>query len=167
MELALGQYNREGAATVWKICPVFKGECSSAPLSSTWGCHTGVISNNVKISHLSQMRCIWWPSPNAWSLCVIKGEAQNGKSHISHLQGDCWQSVREDNEQEQLSPALPFPCVLGTGRNWESLRGGGGLPIQTLEMPNPIQVSSALSSPLTSPLRAWSFLCNIPQWLQQ
>ncbi|KAJ8247259.1 hypothetical protein GJAV_G00244240 [Gymnothorax javanicus] len=24
MELALGQYNREGAATVWKICPVFK-----------------------------------------------------------------------------------------------------------------------------------------------
>ncbi|XP_033896678.1 sodium-dependent noradrenaline transporter-like isoform X1 [Acipenser ruthenus] len=25
MELALGQYNREGAATVWKICPVFKG----------------------------------------------------------------------------------------------------------------------------------------------
>lgn len=26
MELALGQYNREGAATVWKICPVFKGE---------------------------------------------------------------------------------------------------------------------------------------------
>lgn len=26
MELALGQYNRQGAATVWKICPVFKGE---------------------------------------------------------------------------------------------------------------------------------------------
>uniref|UniRef100_A0A8C1NB62 Transporter n=1 Tax=Cyprinus carpio TaxID=7962 RepID=A0A8C1NB62_CYPCA len=25
MELALGQFNREGAATVWKICPVFKG----------------------------------------------------------------------------------------------------------------------------------------------
>ncbi|XP_053305542.1 sodium-dependent noradrenaline transporter [Spea bombifrons] len=25
MELALGQYNRQGAATVWKICPVFKG----------------------------------------------------------------------------------------------------------------------------------------------
>ncbi|XP_053555541.1 sodium-dependent noradrenaline transporter [Bombina bombina] len=25
MELALGQYNREGAATVWKICPCFKG----------------------------------------------------------------------------------------------------------------------------------------------
>ncbi|XP_013927857.1 PREDICTED: sodium-dependent dopamine transporter-like [Thamnophis sirtalis] len=24
MELALGQYNREGAATVWKICPLFK-----------------------------------------------------------------------------------------------------------------------------------------------
>ncbi|XP_072279056.1 sodium-dependent noradrenaline transporter [Pyxicephalus adspersus] len=25
MELALGQYNRQGAATVWKICPCFKG----------------------------------------------------------------------------------------------------------------------------------------------
>ncbi|XP_078524472.1 sodium-dependent noradrenaline transporter [Lissotriton helveticus] len=25
MELALGQFNREGAATVWKICPLFKG----------------------------------------------------------------------------------------------------------------------------------------------
>ncbi|XP_051920298.1 sodium-dependent noradrenaline transporter [Hippocampus zosterae] len=25
MELALGQYTREGAATVWKICPIFKG----------------------------------------------------------------------------------------------------------------------------------------------
>uniref|UniRef100_A0A8C2I9B7 Transporter n=1 Tax=Cyprinus carpio TaxID=7962 RepID=A0A8C2I9B7_CYPCA len=25
MELALGQYNREGAAGVWKICPLFKG----------------------------------------------------------------------------------------------------------------------------------------------
>uniref|UniRef100_A0A8C9W369 Transporter n=1 Tax=Scleropages formosus TaxID=113540 RepID=A0A8C9W369_SCLFO len=25
MELAVGQYHREGAATVWKICPVFKG----------------------------------------------------------------------------------------------------------------------------------------------
>ncbi|XP_063044243.1 sodium-dependent noradrenaline transporter [Engraulis encrasicolus] len=25
MELALGQYNRQGAATVWRICPVFKG----------------------------------------------------------------------------------------------------------------------------------------------
>eukprot|EP00061_Rhincodon_typus_P015690 g43503.t1 len=24
MELALGQYNREGAAGVWKICPIFK-----------------------------------------------------------------------------------------------------------------------------------------------
>lgn len=25
MELAVGQYNREGAAGVWKICPIFKG----------------------------------------------------------------------------------------------------------------------------------------------
>lgn len=25
MELALGQFNREGAAGVWKICPILKG----------------------------------------------------------------------------------------------------------------------------------------------
>lgn len=34
MELALGQYNREGAATVWKICPVFKGDHNATVYSS-------------------------------------------------------------------------------------------------------------------------------------
>lgn len=33
MELALGQYNREGAATVWKICPVFKGNHNATGVS--------------------------------------------------------------------------------------------------------------------------------------
>lgn len=33
MELALGQYNREGAATVWKICPVFKGNHNTSSMS--------------------------------------------------------------------------------------------------------------------------------------
>lgn len=44
MELALGQFNREGAAGVWKICPVLKGNESDA--SPTWhgtgqGCGSG------------------------------------------------------------------------------------------------------------------------------
>lgn len=30
MELALGQFNREGAAGVWKICPVLKGNARPA-----------------------------------------------------------------------------------------------------------------------------------------
>lgn len=34
MELALGQFNREGAAGVWKICPLLKGRCLS-PLVQT------------------------------------------------------------------------------------------------------------------------------------
>lgn len=34
MELALGQFNREGAAGVWKICPVLKGNGGGATL--TW-----------------------------------------------------------------------------------------------------------------------------------
>ncbi|KAJ8791121.1 hypothetical protein J1605_020791 [Eschrichtius robustus] len=32
MELALGQFNREGAAGVWKICPILKGNGGDAPL---------------------------------------------------------------------------------------------------------------------------------------
>lgn len=116
MELALGQYNREGAATVWKICPVFKGRCSSVPLSSTWGCHTPVITNNLKISHLSwpTWYLVTFPQPSKSEvLYVIKGEAQNGKSHRNPLQGDCWLSVAEGNEQEHSSPALTFPWLLG------------------------------------------------------
>lgn len=34
MELALGQYNREGAAGVWKICPIFKGRITDDRRSS-------------------------------------------------------------------------------------------------------------------------------------
>ncbi|KPP57637.1 hypothetical protein Z043_124618, partial [Scleropages formosus] len=36
MELALGQYNREGAATIWKICPVFKGKGAGC-CGNRWG----------------------------------------------------------------------------------------------------------------------------------
>lgn len=39
MELALGQYNRQGAATVWKICPVFKGEVLQYTLPSSSPLH--------------------------------------------------------------------------------------------------------------------------------
>lgn len=31
MELALGQFNREGAAGVWKICPILKGNGGTPP----------------------------------------------------------------------------------------------------------------------------------------
>lgn len=31
MELALGQFNREGAAGVWKICPILKGKAQTHP----------------------------------------------------------------------------------------------------------------------------------------
>lgn len=33
MELALGQFNREGAAGVWKICPVLKGNVRVPPFT--------------------------------------------------------------------------------------------------------------------------------------
>ena len=31
MELALGQFNREGAAGVWKICPILRGNGRGRP----------------------------------------------------------------------------------------------------------------------------------------
>lgn len=112
MELALGQYNREGAATVWKICPVFKGKCSSVPLNSTWRCHTRVITNNVKISHLSQPMwyLVTFPQPSK-SSCYQRWSTKWKKPQKS---SSGWLlSVTEGNEQEHFSPALPFPCVLG------------------------------------------------------
>lgn len=36
MELALGQFNREGAAGVWKICPVLKGNGPDPPHTLLW-----------------------------------------------------------------------------------------------------------------------------------
>lgn len=115
MELALGQYNREGAATVWKICPVFKGKCPSAPLNSTWGCHTRVITNNVKISHPSQTT--WYlgtfPQPlKSEVFMLIAGEAQNGESHRNNLRGDC----NRGQWAGAVQPCPPFPLCAGVGR---------------------------------------------------
>lgn len=36
MELALGQFNREGAAGVWKICPILKGNGGDTSSHFTW-----------------------------------------------------------------------------------------------------------------------------------
>lgn len=41
MELALGQFNREGAAGVWKICPVLKGNMQGHVPHKTWLCLWG------------------------------------------------------------------------------------------------------------------------------
>lgn len=73
MELALGQYNREGAATVWKICPFFKGRsdlredkyflqsltwCLLKNLLPRWGfmSHMGLTGvDKVKIVHYANL----------------------------------------------------------------------------------------------------------------
>lgn len=36
MELALGQFNREGAAGVWKICPILKGNGRDTSSHLAW-----------------------------------------------------------------------------------------------------------------------------------
>lgn len=126
MELALGQYNREGAATVWKICPVFKGKCPSAPLNSTWGCHKcdhkqckdlSSFTDKVVFGDLS-------PTLEVRSFCVIKGETQHGKSQRNHFR---WLLAECNREQwaGAAQPCPPFPLCLGFGRNWESQVEGG------------------------------------------
>lgn len=47
MELALGQYNREGAATVWKICPFFKGK--------EWACGRPRLSRKTSVVPLENL----------------------------------------------------------------------------------------------------------------
>lgn len=41
MELALGQFNREGAAGVWKICPILKGNVEELGPHEVWPCLWG------------------------------------------------------------------------------------------------------------------------------
>lgn len=45
MELALGQFNREGAAGVWKICPILKGKAHPGVWASGHqSMHTGLLA---------------------------------------------------------------------------------------------------------------------------
>lgn len=49
MELALGQFNREGAAGVWKICPVLKGNGRGMSSHLAWhrpGCGSRAFKAN-------------------------------------------------------------------------------------------------------------------------
>ena len=56
MELALGQYNREGAATVWKICPFFKGKEGVRGCSKRLPCVPGESTPKVG-SLVDQLSC--------------------------------------------------------------------------------------------------------------
>lgn len=77
MELALGQYNREGAAGVWKICPIFKGSILT-PLDG--GCTNACKCNFLTLAcahrnvctyiiNLSVMICTFF-SPPCVSICL-------------------------------------------------------------------------------------------------
>lgn len=177
MELALGQYNREGAATVWKICPVFKGKCPSAHLNSTVRVpHTCDHKQSKGLSSFHRQHDICWPFPNPWSqksFCYHKWSTKWEKPQESSS-GWLLRSATESNEQEQFSPVLPFLCILQSGRHSVSLGGGRGWQCKHLEKSNPIEGSSALSPPVTKittdsiQFIVWSTLCRsqVPQWLE-
>lgn len=166
MELALGQYNREGAATVWKICPVFKGKCPSPHLNSTVRVpHTCDHKQSKGLSSFDRQHDICWPFPSPWSqksLCYHRWSTKWEKPQKS---SSGWLLLRSATEEE-FSPVLPFPSVLGSEMNWVSLGGGRGWQCKHLEITNPIQVSSALSPPATNTTTdsiqfiVQSFLCR-------
>uniref|UniRef100_A0A3P8VBY7 Transporter n=1 Tax=Cynoglossus semilaevis TaxID=244447 RepID=A0A3P8VBY7_CYNSE len=94
MELALGQYNREGAATVWKICPVFKGVGYTVIVIAlyvgfyynviiAWSLHY-LFSSMTK--ELPWLKCgNSWNSPNCTDPETIKGSTLgNGTSYAKY-----------------------------------------------------------------------------------
>lgn len=58
MELALGQFNREGAAGVWKICPLLKGD----EWGHVVGCGDAGTYGDGEVVTGVDIRC-WLPSP--------------------------------------------------------------------------------------------------------
>lgn len=52
MELALGQFHREGAAGIWKICPILKGNGCLAP----WQAQTPAMA--LVLSQQTHPRCV-------------------------------------------------------------------------------------------------------------
>ncbi|XP_012869307.1 PREDICTED: sodium-dependent dopamine transporter [Dipodomys ordii] len=95
MELALGQFNREGAAGVWKICPVLKGVGFTVILISfyvgffynviiAWALHYFFSSFTVD---LPWIRCNnTWNSPNC-------SEAQAGNASDGPAAGDTFRTT--------------------------------------------------------------------------
>uniref|UniRef100_A0A671W6C6 Transporter n=1 Tax=Sparus aurata TaxID=8175 RepID=A0A671W6C6_SPAAU len=94
MELALGQYNREGAATVWKICPVFKGVGYTVILIALYvGFYYNVIIAwslyylfSSMTSELPWLRCDnYWNSPNCTDPKAINSSIiGNGTSYAKY-----------------------------------------------------------------------------------
>uniref|UniRef100_A0A8C5EW01 Transporter n=1 Tax=Gouania willdenowi TaxID=441366 RepID=A0A8C5EW01_GOUWI len=94
MELALGQYNREGAATVWKICPVFKGVGYTVILIALYvGFYYNVIIAwslyylfSSMTSELPWLKCgNRWNSPNCVDpLAINKSVLGNGTSYAKY-----------------------------------------------------------------------------------
>uniref|UniRef100_A0A3B5A962 Transporter n=1 Tax=Stegastes partitus TaxID=144197 RepID=A0A3B5A962_9TELE len=94
MELALGQYNREGAATVWKICPVFKGVGYTVIIIALYvGFYYNVIIAwslyylfSSMTSELPWLKCgNPWNSPNCTDPKAINGSVLgNGTSYAKY-----------------------------------------------------------------------------------
>uniref|UniRef100_A0A8C6TGN1 Transporter n=1 Tax=Neogobius melanostomus TaxID=47308 RepID=A0A8C6TGN1_9GOBI len=94
MELALGQFNREGAATVWKICPVFKGVGYTVILIALYvGFYYNVIiawSLHYLFSSMTRdlpwLNCgNSWNSPNCTDPIAINGSVLgNGTSYAKY-----------------------------------------------------------------------------------
>uniref|UniRef100_A0A1A8HXW1 Transporter n=1 Tax=Nothobranchius kuhntae TaxID=321403 RepID=A0A1A8HXW1_NOTKU len=108
MELALGQYHREGAATVWKICPFFKGVGYAVIIIALYvGFYYNVIIAwslyylfSSMTSELPWLTCDnYWNSPNCTShKSITDSVIGNGSSYAKYK----FTSPAEFNERRVL-----------------------------------------------------------------
>uniref|UniRef100_A0A8C5B964 Transporter n=1 Tax=Gadus morhua TaxID=8049 RepID=A0A8C5B964_GADMO len=87
MELALGQYNREGAAGVWKICPIFKGVGYTVILISLYvGFYYNVIISWALFYLFSSFtsELPWVHCNNTWNSPNCSDWAHNSSINDSH-----------------------------------------------------------------------------------
>ncbi|KAJ3597854.1 hypothetical protein NHX12_001370 [Muraenolepis orangiensis] len=88
MELALGQYNREGAAGVWKICPIFKGVGYTVILISLYvGFYYNVIISWALFYLFSSFtsELPWVHCNNSWNSPNCSDYVHNSSVNDSHM----------------------------------------------------------------------------------
>uniref|UniRef100_A0AAX7TJW1 Transporter n=1 Tax=Astatotilapia calliptera TaxID=8154 RepID=A0AAX7TJW1_ASTCA len=136
MELALGQYNREGAAGVWKICPIFKGVGFTVILISLYvGFYYNVIISWAMFYLFSSFtgELPWVHCNNTWNSPNCSDWADNG-SVILHIQD----SNGIDNlgrPRWQLTSCLAVVIVLLYFSLWKGVKTSGKVVWITATMP--------------------------------
>ncbi|KAG7229375.1 hypothetical protein INR49_012766 [Caranx melampygus] len=143
MELALGQYNREGAAGVWKICPIFKGVGFTVILISLYvGFYYNVIISwalfylfSSFTGELPWVHCNnTWNSPNCSDWADNSSVTDIDKTRVLHIQDS---NGIDDlgRPRWQLTSCLAVVIVLLYFSLWKGVKTSGKVVWITATMP--------------------------------